>query len=175
MYVGKIYHAPYVVLAVSFAQRGSALYGLAIWKKYVFNCFLKLLLLTVVGLIWTKMYRKTVPDCKGCKTKRTFCSLSPSSRNIKELLFWWSQRSHRNLIVKKWYEVRRFAGLTDAESHHRDLDLYPILNRQPVKWAQHRPNVFIFSCSGDDTNNWICTICNLWKFASDVPTRRELQ
>ena len=54
MYVCTIYNAPYEVLADSFARKGTSSLWVCNVEKCVFNCFLKLLLLKMIGSYWRR-------------------------------------------------------------------------------------------------------------------------
>ena len=177
MYVCKIYNAPYVILDDSFARREIQLaMGWQCGKnECVFSCFLKLLLLTVIGSSWKKCTGRLFQIIVATKLNERFAvsvrllgtSRSDLSDDLSDLTATLSWRSDaRYTGSPNWRMLKFVTAILNFIRYSTDS-----------QWSENSTgrmcSYFLVPETMQATA--FCAICNLWIFASDIPTRRELQ
>ena len=167
MYVCNIYNAPYDVLVKSFVRRVSSSLWVGDFEKNVFNCFLKLLLLTMIGSSWRRCTGRLFQIVGAAKLNKLFAvsvrllgtsrnDLSDDLSDLTETLSWRSDTRYAG--SPNWWMLKvrhRYLGSQWSELSTGRMCSYFLLTETTRATA-------------------FCAICNRWKLASDVPTR-ELQ
>ena len=114
---------------------------------------------------------KNITDLRDRETKRTVCSLCPSSWNFEEAFIWWSESSCRNFIVNERCEEHRLAVLTDFDI------LKLILRPTGSQWSEDSTERMSSQRHVQVLRNerLFCASCSLCKFAFDVPISSQLK